>query len=243
MGTPNGAAKCAARHHGLSLEDYQAKLSAGLKWCSSCRAWVDRDTFSRDASRSDGLSTRCKPCEKAKYKRFRPRQRELEAQNRAGINERMRCWRSDPTNAAKQRACSRRYRKKNLERCRDQERRYYQENRERCKETSRACRLKRYEQYLVRRLASRAAKRRIPFDLEPSDIIIPKLCPVLGIPITKEGRGQRDGAPSVDRLVPERGYVKGNIKIISMRANQIKNCASIEEVEKVLAYMKEHISR
>jgi len=74
------------------------------------------------------------------------------------------------------------------------------------------------------------------FDLDESDIVIPAKCPVLNIDIRKEsrGRGSRKGpqynSPSVDRIDNTRGYIKGNIQIISIKANVMKNSASPEEL-------------
>ena len=80
-----------------------------------------------------------------------------------------------------------------------------------------------------------AEKRGLQFDLEPSDIIYPEFCPVLGIRIEQNTkRGPNDSSPSLDRIFPERGYVKGNIRVISQKANRIKNDATAEELEKVL---------
>lgn len=45
--------------------------------------------------------------------------------------------------------------------------------------------------------------------------------------------------PTLDRIIPNKGYVKGNIQIISQRANVIKNDASAEEIMKVAKYMEE----
>ena len=103
---------------------------------------------------------------------------------------------------------------------------------------SRHFRLKYYERYLVTRLRRRARGLSLPFDLVEEDIVLPEACPVLGIPIEKEGKGQRDNAPSVDRFIPKLGYVRGNIRVISMKANRIKNDATVEELEAVLRYMK-----
>lgn len=66
---------------------------------------------------------------------------------------------------------------------------------------------------------------------------------VLGIPIVKthgtSGKvGYRPNAPSVDRIRPELGYVKGNVRVISSRANLLKNNAEIWELEKVLEDLK-----
>lgn len=88
-----------------------------------------------------------------------------------------------------------------------------------------------------------AAKRRaksqgVPFNLEPDDIVFPEICPVLGIPILFSDGGRTDNTPSIDRIVPKDGYVKGNIRMISWRANRLKNDASLEELEKLVEYMK-----
>jgi hypothetical protein len=76
-----------------------------------------------------------------------------------------------------------------------------------------------------------------PFNLLPNDISIPKKCPVLGIVIDSAVKGKRtDNSPSIDRLVPELGYVKGNIHIMSWRANRIKNNGSLEDWKKLVEW-------
>ena len=95
----------------------------------------------------------------------------------------------------------------------------------------------------IYRIKSRAKKYGIPFDLEASDILLPDVCPVLGIPLvfthlSGKPTGYRPNAPSVDRVVPSLGYTKGNVKVISAKANLLKNDGTIEEHEKVLLYMK-----
>jgi len=81
----------------------------------------------------------------------------------------------------------------------------------------------------------RAEKRGLQFNLELSDVVIPEFCPVLGIRIERNiGKGPSDFSPSLDRIFPERGYVKGNVRIISQKANRIKNDSTMEELEKVL---------
>ena len=79
----------------------------------------------------------------------------------------------------------------------------------------------------------------IPFDLLEKDIFIPEVCHVLGIPMYRGTNGKlHDGSPTIDRLVPSLGYVKDNISVISHRANRIKQNATIEELEKIVQWMR-----
>lgn len=76
-----------------------------------------------------------------------------------------------------------------------------------------------------------ANKANLPFNLEVDDILIPEFCPYLGIALTKiYGQGHLDTNASVDRIIPSLGYVKGNIQIVSRKANRMKNNASIPEL-------------
>lgn len=81
----------------------------------------------------------------------------------------------------------------------------------------------------------RAHKLNLPFDIEPEDIRIPDVCPVLGITLNS---GARDSAASLDRILPEKGYVRGNICVISFRANRLKSDATADELRRVLAYVE-----
>lgn len=92
------------------------------------------------------------------------------------------------------------------------------------------------EKRILSRVKSRAKRLGIPFGLELSDIIIPELCPVLSIPIwSAPGQGRNPiNSPSLDRVNPELGYIKGNIRVISNRANLLKSNATLEELEMIL---------
>ena len=80
--------------------------------------------------------------------------------------------------------------------------------------------------------------RGLPFDLVVADIIVPEVCPVFGTPFVY-GVPLHPRAPNVDRIRPALGYVKGNIRVISRRANLIKNDAiSAQEVFAVALYME-----
>lgn len=85
---------------------------------------------------------------------------------------------------------------------------------------------------------NRSRIQNIPFDLTPEDIIIPDVCPVLGIPMEFAEGKRTDGTPSLDKIVKELGYVRGNVAVISWRANRLKNDATLEELEKLTEYTR-----
>ncbi len=85
---------------------------------------------------------------------------------------------------------------------------------------------------------SRAKLCGVPFDLIPEDISIPATCPVLGIPLSRGAGKLHDGSPTLDRFIPELGYVRGNVCVVSHRANRIKNDASLLELEAVAKWMR-----
>jgi hypothetical protein len=76
----------------------------------------------------------------------------------------------------------------------------------------------------------RAKKKGIPFDLLPEDIKIPNRCPLLGIKLVAHRDRVQFDSPSLDRLVPRLGYVRGNVLVISNRANVLKNDGTLPEL-------------
>jgi hypothetical protein len=93
---------------------------------------------------------------------------------------------------------------------------------------------------MLRSARSRAKRANVPFNLIAADIVIPDICPVLGIKVFSvpgaSGWRNQNHAPSLDRKVPHLGYVKGNIEVISNRANILKSDASPEELRAFSAY-------
>lgn len=89
---------------------------------------------------------------------------------------------------------------------------------------------------LWRSANTRAKIKNLPFDITLEDITIPDTCPVLGIPL-KRGVGLRiDSSPSLDRIDNKLGYVKGNIIVVSNRANQLKSNGTVEELRKIVDF-------
>lgn len=82
---------------------------------------------------------------------------------------------------------------------------------------------------IMRNTRSHAKRRNVVFDIEHSDIVIPDVCPILGIPLFKAGGKPTPNSPSIDRIDPSKGYVKGNVWIVSWRANRIKKDGTVAE--------------
>lgn len=134
------------------------------------------------------------------------------------------------------------------ERRRTFEREYWTkpENKERNKINKPKARLKRISTFgdslkkeILNRARQRCLKSGIEFSITICDFEIPRTCPVLGIELALANtRGGLFNSPSLDRIDNNKGYISGNIQIISKRANTIKSDASIEEIEMLLNFLK-----
>lgn len=87
---------------------------------------------------------------------------------------------------------------------------------------------------------ARAKRKKVPFSITKEDIKIPKRCPILGIKIM-QARGRHSNSkhsPTLDRFIPAKGYVPGNVNVISRAANRIKCDSNVKQVEKLLRWMR-----
>ena len=92
---------------------------------------------------------------------------------------------------------------------------------------------------------TRAEEEGKKFTLKPSDIKIPKICPLLGIPILANNKKTAFNSPSIDRIDNNKGYVKENIWIVSHKANAMKSSASLTELQTLVKNLEKklwHIS-
>ena len=143
-------------------------------------------------------------------------------------------------NKEKKREHSRKYYEANKEKKREYSREYREANKEKRREYGREYREANVEMVMWHNSKNRAKKKGLPFDLTIEDLEIPEKCPILGLELKVGLNSSLEISPSLDRIVPELGYVKGNIRVISHRANRLKSDACIEELEAILKYMKEH---
>lgn len=112
---------------------------------------------------------------------------------------------------------------------------------ERKRKLSKKARLLNPTRQMLQGAKQRAKLKSFDFNLELNDIIIPEVCPVLGIKLIASNQTKSDNSPSLDRIDNSKGYVKGNVKVISWRANHIKTDATLSELEKVVAYVKTNL--
>lgn len=128
---------------------------------------------------------------------------------------------------------AREYAEQNREKTRASMRATIARNKQRDKDANRISRLAVYS------ARDRARRMGLAFDLDFKKLLIPDMCPVLGI---KLNDGSFDGKPTLDRLVPDQGYTMANTRIISMKANVLKGDATIEQLEKVIEYMRLNVA-
>jgi len=98
-----------------------------------------------------------------------------------------------------------------------------------------------YRQFCQRQQA--AKRKNIPFTILFDEIDKPEYCPVLGIKLNYgwSGEDRRDDSKAtLDKVIPELGYVPGNVFVISWRANKLKSNMTLDELEKIMNYIKEN---
>lgn len=98
------------------------------------------------------------------------------------------------------------------------------------------------KQHMLNLAKNRAKTKGLEFNLSKDDFSIPKKCPILNIDIIPGIGKQSAHSPSLDRINPSKGYTKGNIAVISYRANAMKNDANYLELElfskNIISYIK-----
>lgn len=87
---------------------------------------------------------------------------------------------------------------------------------------------------------ARAAVKRVPFSITAAYIysITSDTCPVFGEPFVFIGKKMSGASATIDRIDPEKGYVEGNVAVISAKANTIKSAYTSSDLMKVADWLK-----
>tara|TARA_B110000444_G_C18325437_1_gene360335 strand:- start:113 stop:472 length:360 start_codon:yes stop_codon:yes gene_type:complete len=93
--------------------------------------------------------------------------------------------------------------------------------------------------------ACKASKRRansknLPFDLTSNylESIFPKncICPILGYKMKVSSISLGRLSPTLDRINPRIGYIKGNVEFVSNIANCMMTCATGKDIKKFVKW-------
>jgi hypothetical protein len=87
-----------------------------------------------------------------------------------------------------------------------------------------------------------AKKRGLEWKLNPDELVIPSVCPVLGLPLERGTGRHQANSISLDRKDNSKGYTHDNAFIISNRANLLKKDAEFWEVCALARYMEPRIT-
>lgn len=184
-----------------------------MKTCILCNTEKSLDQFYACAKSRDKKGSYCRPCAN-EYQRLR-------VQNSPEAQAKRKQYNREHTDET--RAARRVWRAKNHADVLAYGRKYYQEKPEKA---------------LLYEARKRAKEFGLNFLITEDDIKVPEFCPILGVKLVRGSiENNRDCCPSLDRVEPSRGYVPGNIAVISYRANRIKNDATAEEHRKIAAWM------
>lgn len=123
------------------------------------------------------------------------------------------------------------------EETKNRDRTYHAANRGQRNEDARDRYRANFKRTMWRNAQKRARQGGYPCTITIDDIVIPEFCPLLGLRIVT-GSGLSAASPSLDKITPSLGYVPGNVWVISWRANMLKNDATLQELELLVANLK-----
>ena len=118
---------------------------------------------------------------------------------------------------------------------RESQARYYQRNKEAAALRNAA---RSVESVMWSTAKQRAKRMGLEFTIAVEDIVVPTHCPALGIEMSRGTMDERSTSPSLDRIDNSKGYVQGNIHVISQKANRMKNDATLMELKSLVDYLE-----
>ena len=94
------------------------------------------------------------------------------------------------------------------------------------------------EMSMLKNSKVRAKQKNVPHSITLEDIVIPEFCPVFPeIKLNKDNCTSQPDSPSLDRVKPELGYVRGNIVVMSHLANTLKSYGTSEQHRQIADWM------
>lgn len=107
------------------------------------------------------------------------------------------------------------------------------------KQTVKDCYRRRPALHMLERAKQRSRKKGFEFNLTVEDIEpLPSHCPVFGFSFEPNNGTQNPKAYSLDRIDSSKGYVKGNVAVISYLANRLKNNGTIKQHRQIADWME-----
>ncbi len=132
------------------------------------------------------------------------------------------------------------WRENNIDRARESQRILYQKHRPKKLIAASQWRENNPKSYMLTRAKSGARKRNIEFTITIDDIVLLTHCPILELELvySKKGNGITDNLATLDRVDSSKGYVPGNVCVISWRANWLKSNATLTELKSMVKYIE-----
>lgn len=139
----------------------------------------------------------------------------------------------------RQKESSRKYYLNKKEERQKYNREYNQKNKDKIRKYHRDYLAANPEKGMLNNARLRAKTKGLDFNIDLDDVIIPEVCPLLGIEIHRGDGKLCQNSPSLDRFDSSKGYIKGNVWVISHRANTIKSNLCFHEFETIYKNWKE----
>ena len=238
--------------------------------CSRCKVSQNESEFYRNHRNKNGYNYSCKKCKTAYDQSPKGRARQKKHRQSPKRKEYQKKYRQSPENKEKIKQYHEKYRQSpkyiewhkrynNSPECKAYHKKYSQSPKSR--ESQKKYRNSpEYRAYLAQRkmndpighraghvlctLRDKSVKNNIPFDITKQDLIDMQnksdTCPCCFEPFDFNLNGKNPHSPSVDRVIPELGYVPGNVEMICYECNRRKNSSSIEQIERIIRYMKKY---
>jgi hypothetical protein len=94
------------------------------------------------------------------------------------------------------------------------------------------------KQYLISSARKRAKEFGIECSITPGDLEITHVCPIMLQPMSRFKDKMNNYSYTLDRIDSTKGYVKGNVRVISWRANWLKGNLTLDQAERLVKYMR-----